>query len=433
MSHIFISYSHKDTDYAHKLAGELQDKGFAVWIDERLDYGSQWPHEIQKQLDSCFAFIVIMSPRSFASEWVQSELQRAKRKMKPVFPMLLEGDEPWLSVESTQYYDVRGGKLPDARFYSALNRLASGSQTAPVPAGTPVAASETAQVKAGSKRRLGWVLAILAVGVLFLAACVMVIAGQFISGWIDRPAAPGITETVDPSIRFEPSPTSEIVPNTGGTPTSRVIQTSRPTQTPRPAQTSRPSPTSTSRPPSGSCQDGYVHRLIKPSDKVCVPPASKAQAEADNAEAESRKILSALIDSYGVNACAYGYVWRNAFDGDVVCVEPSVRDQVQADNNAASSRWISGDYGPYTCISGYVWRGTNENDLVCVTPDQRDQAAFDNSQAESRKAINVYGENECISGYVWREAFSGDFVCVTPAVRDQTAYDNAQAPAHTWP
>jgi hypothetical protein len=79
MDHIFISYSHKDTDYAHALAESLQGMGFEVWIDERLDYGSQWPHEIQKQLDSCSAFILIMSPRSYASDWVQSELQRANR------------------------------------------------------------------------------------------------------------------------------------------------------------------------------------------------------------------------------------------------------------------------------------------------------------------------------------------------------------------
>lgn len=125
MGHIFISYSHKDTAYAHKLASALQIKGLEVWIDERLDYGSQWPHEIQKQLDACSAFIVIMSPRSFASEWVQSELQRAKRKLKPVFPMLLEGDEPWLSVESTQYYDVRKGNLPDEKFFSAIERVVS--------------------------------------------------------------------------------------------------------------------------------------------------------------------------------------------------------------------------------------------------------------------------------------------------------------------
>jgi formylglycine-generating enzyme required for sulfatase activity len=125
MAHIFISYSHKDTEYAHALAKHLQGMGFDIWIDERLDYGSQWPHELQKQLDTCSAFILIMSPRSYTSEWVQSELQRARRKMKPVFPLLLEGDEPWLSVESTQYYDVRGELYPDAKFYTALKNVMS--------------------------------------------------------------------------------------------------------------------------------------------------------------------------------------------------------------------------------------------------------------------------------------------------------------------
>jgi formylglycine-generating enzyme required for sulfatase activity len=128
MGHIFISYSHKDTEYAHRLADTLQSEGFNVWIDARLDYGSQWPSEIQKQLDSCDAFILIMTPRAFASDWVQSELQRAKRKLKPIFPLLLEGDEPWLSVESTQYYDVRGQMLPDAKFYSTLEHVTSRTQ-----------------------------------------------------------------------------------------------------------------------------------------------------------------------------------------------------------------------------------------------------------------------------------------------------------------
>ena len=39
-------------------------------------------------------------------------------------------------------------------------------------------------------------------------------------------------------------------------------------------------------PASGSCRDGYVWRLINPSDKVCVTTASKAQADADNDTAE---------------------------------------------------------------------------------------------------------------------------------------------------
>jgi hypothetical protein len=57
MGHIFISYSHKDAEYAQALADRLQSMGFPVWIYERLDYGSQWSHEIQEQLDSCDAFI----------------------------------------------------------------------------------------------------------------------------------------------------------------------------------------------------------------------------------------------------------------------------------------------------------------------------------------------------------------------------------------
>ena len=116
MSHIFISYSHRDNEYAHALADHLQRMGFAVWIDDRLDYGSQWPHELQKYLDSCEAFIVIMSPHSFASEWVQGELQRAKRKRKPVFPLLLEGEETWLSVESTQFMMSATANCPTMNF-----------------------------------------------------------------------------------------------------------------------------------------------------------------------------------------------------------------------------------------------------------------------------------------------------------------------------
>ena len=76
-------------------------------------------------------------------------------------------------------------------------------------------------------------------------------------------------------------------------------------------------------PPSGTCKDGYVYRLIRNSDKICVSSASKAQADADNAAANSRKLVSV----YGADACAVGYVWREAFSGDHVCVTPAVHNQ----------------------------------------------------------------------------------------------------------
>jgi formylglycine-generating enzyme required for sulfatase activity len=142
MRTVFISYSHKDSDYAHRLAEELEQKGFSVWIDDRIDYGTQWPRVIQEHLDDCSAFVVIMTPRSYQSDWVQNELSRAKRKGKKVFPLLLEGEEPWLSVEVTQYVDVRDSRLPPERFYRELAKVLGVRITPPEPVRLPVTMPE---------------------------------------------------------------------------------------------------------------------------------------------------------------------------------------------------------------------------------------------------------------------------------------------------
>ncbi len=196
MGHIFISYSHTDAEYAHALADSLHGMGLEVWIDARLDYGSQWPLEIQKQLDSCDAFILIMSPRSFASDWVQSELQRAKRKLKPIFPVLLEGDEPWLSVESTQFYDVRNGGFPDNKFYSALKRVVSVSQEAKTFNNMPKPTSNTAPVRRSQpKTNMGIILAVAGGAVLVSLVCLTVLFIKWFPGGTFSP--PVVTATVE--------------------------------------------------------------------------------------------------------------------------------------------------------------------------------------------------------------------------------------------
>jgi hypothetical protein len=87
--------------------------------------------------------------------------------------------------------------------------------------------------------------------------------------------------------------------------------------------------------------------------------------------------------------CLQGYVWRHAYSGDYVCVTPATRTQASADNAAALSRVQSGGgaYGQYTCVQGYVWRQVVPDDYTCVTPAVRSQAAYDNSQAASRVAL----------------------------------------------
>lgn len=136
MPFIFLSYSHKDGEYANRLADSLEAKGLEVWIDERIDYGAHWPKVIQENLDRCAAFIVVMTPDSFESEWVQAELTRAQRLRKPTFPLLLDGDI-WLALEATQYVDVRGAKLPPSGFFTRLAAVLSAGQ-----AQGPVASSQ---------------------------------------------------------------------------------------------------------------------------------------------------------------------------------------------------------------------------------------------------------------------------------------------------
>ncbi len=132
MRYIFTSYSHKDKDYVHRLVKMLRRDGLNVWIDDRVDYGTRWPKVIQEQLDSCDAFIVVVSENSFESDWVQNEVTRAKRKGKSFFPLLLSGD-PWLAIETTQYADVRGGKMPSKRFIERLKDVIAHPPPPPPP------------------------------------------------------------------------------------------------------------------------------------------------------------------------------------------------------------------------------------------------------------------------------------------------------------
>lgn len=84
--------------------------------------------------------------------------------------------------------------------------------------------------------------------------------------------------------------------------------------------------------------------------------------------------------------CKSGFVWRVARPSDLVCVTPAERDAVQRQNAAARSRVQPGGgaYGPNTCRPGYVWREAYPGDLVCVTPSERTKARQQNQLHSSR-------------------------------------------------
>ncbi len=120
MSHIFVSYSKQNKDYAYGLADFLQTNGFNVWIDRTgIEYGVDWWDAIVAGLRDCGAFLVIMTPESKASEWVKKETFLALQWRKPMFPLLLNGDN-WELFVLTQFASVEDGGMPDGDLLKRL-------------------------------------------------------------------------------------------------------------------------------------------------------------------------------------------------------------------------------------------------------------------------------------------------------------------------
>jgi hypothetical protein len=120
--HIFISYSRSDQEYARRLAQDLCQRNYKVWIDDRIDYGSRWWGTIVKAIRSCGAFVVIMSPEAEESDWVEKEVMLAQEEAKPILPLLLHGKRFALLI-NTQYADVTSDRLPPPKFYERLSKI----------------------------------------------------------------------------------------------------------------------------------------------------------------------------------------------------------------------------------------------------------------------------------------------------------------------
>lgn len=121
MSFVFISYSHQDSSYAHRLPQEFQKKGFEIWLDENLNYGDEWFRKITQAIKDCAAFVLIMTPEAEASRWVHKEILIAMEYSKPILPLLLRGNV-FSVVIDIHYYklDKTWDFLPSPAFYQAL-------------------------------------------------------------------------------------------------------------------------------------------------------------------------------------------------------------------------------------------------------------------------------------------------------------------------
>jgi len=76
---VFISHAHEDAEFAHRLAADLRTRGWRVWIAPvSIRPGEKWVDAINRGLEECGVFLVVLTPSAVASKWVTDETNFAK-------------------------------------------------------------------------------------------------------------------------------------------------------------------------------------------------------------------------------------------------------------------------------------------------------------------------------------------------------------------
>lgn len=106
---IFISYSRRDMIFVEKLAQDLVDAGYEVWYDlTNIEGGDRWAQEIQKGIDQSQIFVLVVTPNSIASEWVEKEYLSASQRGLKIVPLLREHCQLPIWLLNIQYVDIVG-------------------------------------------------------------------------------------------------------------------------------------------------------------------------------------------------------------------------------------------------------------------------------------------------------------------------------------
>ena len=106
MAKIFLSYAREDEPAAKELAQGIGGAGHDVWWDRHIQGGSRFSSEIDRALKDAQVVVVLWSPASIDSAWVQDEAAEGRDTGRLV-PVSLRGSRPPLGFR--QFHTVDFG------------------------------------------------------------------------------------------------------------------------------------------------------------------------------------------------------------------------------------------------------------------------------------------------------------------------------------
>lgn len=109
----FISYSHKDEEFAKRLYSRMRDEHLRVWFaPEDVKGGEKLSEQIDRAIQVHDRLLLILSENSLQSEWVMTEIRKArkaeiKEKRQKLFPIRLVSFE---KLQEWECFDADNGK-----------------------------------------------------------------------------------------------------------------------------------------------------------------------------------------------------------------------------------------------------------------------------------------------------------------------------------
>jgi hypothetical protein len=109
----FISYSTKNQDFADRLHSKMRDKRLRVWYSpEDIQGGKKLHEQIDDAIRVYDKLLLVLAPESMNSEWVKTEIQRARKAEKregrrKLFPIRIVDFE---TIKAWECFDADSGK-----------------------------------------------------------------------------------------------------------------------------------------------------------------------------------------------------------------------------------------------------------------------------------------------------------------------------------
>ena len=106
---VFISYSRRELGFVDDLAGRLEGKKYAVWLDYRsLIPGRPWEEQIFQGIKDADVILLVASKASMASENVGKEWKYFLRQNKRLVLLVFEAVDLPVELEKFEWVDFRG-------------------------------------------------------------------------------------------------------------------------------------------------------------------------------------------------------------------------------------------------------------------------------------------------------------------------------------